>query len=55
MPKLVKLNMELIVPDDIGSNKDAIVSYLNNMLNYDPEFFGMIDSENIVGVENWND
>lgn len=55
MPKLVKLNMELIVPDDIGSNKNAIVSYLNNMLNYDPEFFGLIDSDNISSVEDWND
>lgn len=55
MPKLVKLNLELIVPDDIGGNKDAIVSYLNNMLNYDPDYFGSIESDNIVSVENWDD
>lgn len=55
MPKLVKINMELIVPDDIGGNKDAIISYLNNMLNYEPEFFGLLNNENIVSVENWDD
>lgn len=55
MPKLVKLHMELIVPDDIGSNNDAIISYLNNMLNYDPEFFGMLNTDNIESVENWDE
>lgn len=49
--KLIKINMELIVPDDIGGNKDAIVSYLNNMLNYDPEFFGDFGPKNIVEIK----
>lgn len=48
--RIVKLNMDVAVPDEIGTDTSAIVSYLNNMLNYVPNFFGDFNHENIVEV-----
>lgn len=42
--------MDVAVPDEIGTDTSAIVRYLNNMLNYVPNFFGDFNHENIVEV-----
>lgn len=42
--------MDLIIDDDI-TNIDEVVSYLNNKLYEDPEFFGDFGPENIVEVK----
>jgi hypothetical protein len=51
--KLVTINMELIVDDDLDYDKDRIVNYLNNKLYTDPEFFGDFGPENIVEIKEW--
>lgn len=51
--RMITIQMDLIIPDNIGCNKDAICSYLNNMLNYDPEFFGEFGPENIVEIKDF--
>ena len=48
--KLITINMELIVDDDLDYDKDRICNYLNNKLYTDPEFFGGFVQENIVGI-----
>lgn len=52
--RVVTIQMDLVIPDNIGSDKDAIVSYLNNMLNYDPEFFGEFGPENIINIKEFD-
>jgi hypothetical protein len=51
--KLVTINMELIVDDDLDYDKDRIANYLNNKLYTDPEFFGDFGPENIVEIKEW--
>ena len=48
--KLITINMELIVDDDLDYDKDRICNYLNNKLYTDPEFFGDFGPENITGI-----
>lgn len=49
--RVITINMDLVIPDDIGSDKDTISAYLNKMLNYDPEFFGDFGPENIIEIK----
>ena len=51
--KLIKINMELVVDDDLDYDKDRIADYLNNKLYTDPEFFGDFGPENILEIKKW--
>lgn len=46
--KLITLQLELYVPD---LDAEDLADYLNTKLYEDPEFFGVIDAENIVSVK----
>jgi hypothetical protein len=48
--KIIKVQIELGIDDDLGDDKDSIASYLNNKLYMDPEFFGDFGPENIIEV-----
>jgi hypothetical protein len=48
--KIIKVQIELGIDDDISTDKDSIASYLNNKLYMDPEFFGEFGPENIIEV-----
>lgn len=48
--KLIKINLELFIDDDLGYDKDKIANYLNNKLYTDPEFFGEFMAENIESI-----
>jgi len=47
--KVVTVNIELVVPDDMDT-KENIVEYLNNNLWNDPEYFGDFGVENLVEI-----
>lgn len=51
--KLVNVSIELVIDDDISTNKDAIVTYLNHKLYTDPEWFGEFGPENILEIKEW--
>jgi len=57
--KLIKINMELAIDDDIGHmdngiySKDIIADYLNSKLYDDPEFFGDFGPENIESIQDF--
>lgn len=48
--KLIKVQIELGIDDDLSDDKDSIANYLNNKLYNDPEFFGEFGPENIIEV-----
>lgn len=48
--QLIKVQIELVIDDDISTTKDSIADYLNNKLYNDPEFFGDFGPENIIEV-----
>lgn len=48
--KLVKIEMELVIDDDLENDYDLISQYLNDKLYNDPEFFGEFGPENIENV-----
>lgn len=47
--KIVSIRMDLIIDDDM-IDLDKIVSYLNDKLYTDPEFFGDFGTENIEQI-----
>lgn len=47
--KIVTIKMDLIIDDDM-IDLDKIVSYLNDKLYTDPEFFGDFGTENIEQI-----
>ena len=49
--KLVKIDMELVIDDDLENDYDLISQYLNDKLYNDPEFFGDFGPENISEVK----
>jgi hypothetical protein len=49
--KLVKIEMELVIDDDLENDYDLISQYLNDKLYNDPEFFGDFGPENISEVK----
>jgi len=49
--KLVKVEMELVIDDDLENDYDVISQYLNDKLYNDPEFFGDFGPENISEVK----
>lgn len=49
--KLVKIEMELVIDDDLENDYDIISQYLNDKLYNDPEFFGDFGPENISEVK----
>jgi hypothetical protein len=51
--KLIKINLELFIDDDLDYDKDRIANYLNNKLYTDPEFFGEFMAENIMEIKEW--
>jgi len=51
--KIIKVQIELGIDDDLSDDKDSIADYLNNKLYTDPEFFGDFGPENIVEVKEW--
>jgi len=51
--KIIKVQIELGIDDDLSADKDSISNYLNNKLYTDPEFFGDFGPENIVEVKEW--
>jgi hypothetical protein len=53
--KLVKVQIELIIDESVGSDKESVSTYLNHKLYTDPEFFGDFWTENIIEVEEVND
>jgi hypothetical protein len=49
--KIVTINMELVIDDDIDMNDhEKIANYLTGKLYTDPEFFDGFGPENIVSV-----
>lgn len=48
--KVITINMELIIPEEVASTKDTISDYLNTMLYSDPEFIGDFGPENITNI-----
>jgi hypothetical protein len=49
--KLVTINMELVIDEDVGYSYEDIAQYLNDKLYTDPEFFGDFGPENIFEVK----
>ena len=49
--KLVKIEMELVIDDDLENDYDLISQYLTDKLYNDPEFFGDFGPENISEVK----
>ena len=49
--KLVKIEMELVIDDDLENDYYVISQYLNDKLYNDPEFFGDFGPENISEVK----
>jgi hypothetical protein len=49
--KIVKVNIELVIDDDVADDYDAIANYLTDKLYDDPEFFGDFGPENIDSVK----
>jgi hypothetical protein len=49
--KIVKIEMELVIDDDLENDYDLISQYLNDKLYNDPEFFGDFGPENISEVK----
>ena len=43
--RIITLQLEIVIPDIPA---ESIPDYLNNKLYLDPEFFGDIDTENII-------
>ena len=43
--RIITLQLEVVIPDIPA---ESIPDYLNNKLYLDPEFFGDIDTENII-------
>lgn len=44
MHRLVEVKLNVYVPDELSHDEDAVVDYLNEKLENDPEFFGEIDT-----------
>ncbi len=53
--KLVKIQIELVTDEYVGSDKESISTYLNNKLYSYPEFFGDFWTENIIEVREVDD
>ena len=49
--KLVKIEMELVIDDEVDTGYDIIAQYLTDKLYNDPEFFGDFGPENISEVK----
>ena len=49
--KLIKIEMELVIDDDLENDYDLISQYLNDKLYNDPEFFGDFGPENISEIK----
>jgi len=49
--KIVTINMELVIDDDLENDYDLMSQYLTDKLYNDPEFFGDFGPENISEVK----
>ena len=49
--KIVTINMELVIDDDLENDYDLISQYLTDKLYNDPEFFGDFGPENILEIK----
>jgi len=49
--KIVTMNMELVIDDDLENDYDLISQYLTDKLYNDPEFFGDFGPENILEIK----
>lgn len=49
--KIIKISMELVIDDELTTNKDALAEYLNQKLYEDPEFFGDFGPKNIESIK----
>jgi hypothetical protein len=52
--RIVTVNIELVIEDNVGVSPESISDYLNNKLYTDPEFFGDFGPENIVKVRDFD-
>jgi hypothetical protein len=48
--KIINVQIELIIDDEISNSREEIANYLNSKLYNDPEFFGDFGPENIIEV-----
>jgi hypothetical protein len=49
--KIVTINIELVIDDDLENDYDLISQYLTDKLYNDPEFFGDFGTENILEIK----
>jgi len=49
--KIVTINMELVIDDDLENDYGLISQYLTDKLYKDPEFFGDFGAENIIDIK----
>jgi hypothetical protein len=52
--RIVTVNIELVIDDNVGVSPEEISDYLNNKLYTDPEFFGDFGPENIIKVRDFD-
>jgi len=52
--KIVTINMELVIDDDLENDYDLISQYLTDKLYNDPEFFGDFGPENILEIKDFD-
>jgi len=52
--KIVTINMELVIDEDLENDYDLISQYLTDKLYNDPEFFGDFGPENILEIKDFD-